>query len=216
MSIKILIADDHKMFREGLRSMLEQEPGLEVIGEAKNGREIVHMANELNPEVVIMDITMPELNGIEATKLILNDNPGIKIITLSMHNDKRFITRALSAGAEGYLLKDNAFDELADAIHSITTNQIYLSKTITNTVYKDYITKLDKNIDFTASKVLSAREIEVLQLIAEGKSSKEIADKLCRSQKTIETHRRQIGDKLGLHTVAELTKYAITEGLTSL
>ncbi len=216
MGTKILIADDHKMFREGLHAMLDKEIGIDVIGEAENGHDIVQLAHKVNPEVIIMDITMPELNGIEATKQILNDNPSIKIIALSMHKDKSFVCKALSAGAMGYLIKDCAFDELADAIHSITANQIYLSKTIANIVVKDYVQKLEKNKDVSAPYILTTREIEVLQLLAEGQSNKEIAGKLCRSQKTIETHRRQICDKLGLHTVAELTKYAINEGLTSL
>ncbi len=216
MNYRIIIADDHQMFREGLVAMLETQGEFNVIGQAENGREIITLANETNPDVVIMDISMPELNGIEATKQIHKEMPEIKVIALSMHNDKRFITRALGAGAQGYILKECAFDELSDAIHTIMSNQIYLSKTITSIVIKDYLEKIDVASNVKTVGVLSARENEVLQLIAEGKSSKEIASDMYLSIKTIETYRKHIMDKLEIHTVAELTKYAISEGLTSL
>ncbi len=216
MDYRIIIADDHQIFREGLVAMLEKQGEFNVIGQAENGREIIALAKEMNPDVVIMDISMPDLNGIEATKQIQKEMKEIKVIALSMHNDKRFITRALGAGAQGYLLKECAFDELSDAIHTIMSDQIYLSKTITSIVIKDYLEKLDVDPNVKTLRVLSVRETEVLQLIAEGKSSKGIASDMFLSVKTIETYRKHIMDKLDIHTVAELTKYAISEGLTSL
>ncbi len=212
MAIKILIADDHKIFLEGLTAMLKTQGEFYVIGQAENGIETIILARETNPDVIVMDISMPNLNGIEATKQIRKEMPGIKIIGLSMHNDKRFIIGMLKAGANGYLLKECAFDELSDAIHVIMSDQIYLSKSIYNLVTEN----LEKIYVTPNINVLSTRETEVLQLIAEGKSSKEIASDMFLSVKTIETYHKQIMDKLNIDTVAELTKYAISEGLTSL
>ena len=215
MSIRVLLADDHKITRQGLRSLLEKQKDVEVVAEAENGRTAVRLAAELAPDVVIMDITMPDLNGIEAARQILSESPDIKIIALSMHSDTLFVTEMLKSGAAGYLLKDCAFEELARAIKTVVENKTYLSPSISGIVVDDYIHRLSK-ADFSGSEVLSDREREVLQLMAEGNSTKKIAQKLHISVKTVETHRRQIMNKLDIHTVAELTKYAIRKGLTSL
>lgn len=215
MAIRILLADDHKIIRDGLRNLVEKEPDMEVAGEAENGRRTVGLARKLGPDVVIMDVTMPDLNGIEATRQIRGECPNVKVIALSMHSDKRFVLGMLEAGASGYLLKDCAFEELSRAIRSVAGNQTYLSPGITDVVIQDYLIK-SSTLKTPTEPILTAREREVLQLIAEGKSTKETADILHVSIKTVETHRRQIMDKLDLHSIAALTKYALREGLTSL
>ena len=213
MAIKIILADDHKIVRQGLRTMLESEADIEVIGEADDGRMAVRLARELSPQVIIMDVGMPDLNGIEATRQVLAESPGIKVIGLSMHCDRRFVMNMLKAGASGYLLKDSAFEELATAIRMVLGGKVYLSTEIANIVVKDY---LQGGGDESVFSVLTPREREVLQLMAEGKSSRQIADHLIISIKTVETHRMQIMHKLQIFSVAELTKYAIREGLASL
>ncbi len=215
MSTKILIADDHKIFREGLRALLERQKGLEVVAEASDGLEAVRLTQKLAPDVVIMDVAMPEKNGIEATREIVETFPKARVIALSMHSDRRFVLQMLKAGAVGYLLKDSAFEELSTAISAVASNQTYLSPRVTDVVIKEYLHSQAK-AEPSVFSVLTNREREVLQLLAEGKSTKEIAGLLHVSVKTIETHRQQIMDKLDLHSVAELTKYAIREGLTSL
>jgi DNA-binding NarL/FixJ family response regulator len=215
MSIRVLLADDHKITREGLRSLLEKQQDMDVVAEAENGRAAVRLAHELLPNVVIMDVTMPGLNGMEAARQIVSRFPNIKIIALSMHSDSLFVTEMLRSGASGYLLKDCAFDELALAIRAVASGKTYLSPSISGVVVEDYLRRLTKT-GFSSSDVLTDREREVLQLMAEGKSTKQIALKLSISVKTVETHRRQIMHKLDIYTVAELTKYAIRKGLTSL
>lgn len=215
MSVKIILADDHRIMREGLRALLEREAGIEVIAEADNGRTTVELSRELNPDVVVIDIGMPDLNGIDATRQIISESPAVKVIALSMHSDRKFVREMLSAGASGYLLKDSAFEELGIALTTVINNQTYLSPKIANTVVKDYLGKVEPK-ESKVSPALTKREREVLQLIAEGKTTKDIASHLYVSIKTIETHRKQIMDKVGLNSVAELTKYAIREGLTSL
>jgi DNA-binding NarL/FixJ family response regulator len=213
VAIKIILADDHKIVRQGLRTMLESEADIEVIGEADDGRLAVRLARELSPQVIIMDVGMPDLNGIEATRQVLAESPGVKVIGLSMHCDRRFVMNMLKAGASGYLLKDSAFEELATAIRMVLGGKVYLSTEIANIVVKDY---LQGGGDESVFSVLTPREREVLQLMAEGKSSRQIADHLIISIKTVETHRMQIMHKLQIFSVAELTKYAIREGLASL
>lgn len=215
MGIRVLLADDHKIIRQGLRSLLEKQQDIEVVGEAEDGRSAVRLAAETAPDVVIMDITMPDLNGAEATKQILSKSPDIKVVALSMHSDSLFVTEMLKSGAAGYLLKDCAFDELTKAIRTVIDNKNYLSPAISGVVLEDYIQRLSK-VGFASPDVLSDREREVLQLMAEGYSTKKIAQKLHISVKTVETHRRQMMGKLDIHTIAELTKYAIRKGLTSL
>ncbi|MFC2008186.1 response regulator [Chloroflexota bacterium] len=212
MSMRILLADDHKIVRQGLRSLLEKQPDMEVIAEAEDGRTTVSLVQELSPNVVVMDVAMPGLNGIEATRQIVNKNPNIKVLALSMYADRRFVVGMLGAGASGYLLKDCAFEELAQAIRTITANQIYLSSTISDMVVRNYVHLAAKS-DSSAFSALTTREREVLQLLVEGRSTKEIAHQLGLSPKTIETHRQQIMNKLNIHSVAQLTKYAIREGI---
>lgn len=215
MCINILIADDHKIVRDGLRALLEKEPGMKVVAEGENGRMAVKLALELSPQVVIMDIGMPDLNGIEATRRIISENPAVKLIALSMHSDKRFVAEMFKAGASAYLLKDCAFEELSHAVRVVTRGQVYLSPEIAGPVMQDYIQKLAHS-EHSVSSILTAREREVLQLLAEGNSTRQMASTLNLSVKTVETHRQQIMNKLRINNVAELIKYAIREGLTSL
>ena len=215
MNTKILLADDHKIIREGLRALLEKEPDMEVVGEAQDGITTVRLAKKFLPNIVIMDIGMRDMNGIDATRQIISETQGVKVIALSMHSDRRFVLQMLKAGASGYLLKDSAFEELASAIKTVMAGQPYLSPKITDVVIKEYIVSLPKNEESVFTKI-TTREREVLQLLAEGKATKQIAAFLNVSVKTIETHRQQIMEKLDIHSVAELTKYAIREGLTSL
>jgi DNA-binding NarL/FixJ family response regulator len=215
MKLRLLLADDHKLFRDGLRSMLEGQKSIEIVAEASDGQSAVKLAGELLPDVILMDVSMQDLNGIEACRKIVADHPSIKIIMLSMHSDRRYITEALRSGARGYLLKDSTFEEVIAAIRDCTSDKIYLSSRIADIVINDYI-NLAKSADSSAYTVLSAREREVLQMLAEGKTTKEIASQLQVSTKTIESHRKQVMDKLDLHSIAELTKYAIREGLTQL
>jgi DNA-binding NarL/FixJ family response regulator len=214
MSIKVLLVDDHQIMREGLRSMLEKEHDIQVVGEAEDGRTTQRLARELGPDVIIMDVAMPDLNGIEATRQIVGEFPRVRIIGLSMHNDRRFVLNMLKAGAAGYMLKDCAFKDLAKAIRVVMAHKTYLSHEVADIVVKDYLAS-STPIESSAFHLLSPREREVLQLIAEGKTSNMIADNLHVSVKTVETHRQQIMVKLKIKTIAELTKYAIREGLTS-
>lgn len=215
MSIAVLLADDHKIMRDGLRLLIEREPDMEVVGEAADGRRTVQLVRELSPDVVIMDVTMPHLNGLEATRQIVAEAPKVKVIALSMHSDRRFVAGMLRAGGSGYLLKDCAFEELVRAIRTVAANQTYLSPAITGIVVEDYVRHVSPR-KLSAFSVLTPREREVLQLLAEGHTTREIASRLHTSVKTIETHRQHIMGKLGTSSVAELTKYAIREGLTSL
>ena len=215
MTMKIILADDHRIIREGLRALLDKEPDMEVIAEAEDGRTTVRLCREVKPDVVIMDITMPELNGIEATRQIVSELPDTKVIALSMHSDRKFVREMLSAGASGYLLKDSAFEELSNALQTVYNNQLYLSAKIDDDGLIDYLGKV-KTEEPAVSHPLSKREREVLQLLAEGKTTQQIASSLCVSGKTIASHRTQIMNKLGLTSVAELTKYAVREGLTSI
>lgn len=215
MTIKILIADDHKIVREGIRALIEKQPGMEVVGEAEHGRTAMELVQKLSPEVVIMDVAMPDLNGIEATRQIVAKVSNIKIIALSMHSDRRFVVEMLKAGATGYLLKDCAFEELTHAIRAVVVNRIYLSPKINDIVIKEFV-RLFPETELSVFSVLTPRQRQVLQLLSEGKSTSQIASHLQVSVKTVETYRQQIMDKLDIHSVAELTKYAIREGLTSL
>ncbi len=215
MSIRIILADDHQITRQGLIALLENQADIEVIAEAEQGRSAVELTRDKLPDIVIMDVSMPDLNGIEATRQIKAESPDIKVIGLSMHSDSLFVTEMLKSGASGYLLKDCAFDELVQAIRAVMDGKTYLSPAISGVVVDDYLTRLSHK-DFSKDHVLSDREREVLQLLAEGKSTKQIAMELHISVKTVETHRRQIMNKLDIHSVAELTKYAVRKGLTSL
>ena len=216
MGITILVVDDHKILRQGLRTLLAREVDMEVLAEAEDGRDAVRLVRELSPQVVIMDVGMPDLNGIEATRQILQESPETKVIALSMHSDRRFVTNMIKAGASGYLLKDSAFEELATAIRVVMARKTYLSHEIAHVVVKDYVQGGGSKDDLSVFSVLSPREREVLQLMAEGKINRQIAEILNVSLKTVETHRQQIMNKLEIHNIVELTKYAIREGLASL
>lgn len=211
--IRILIADDHQMLREGLASLLSAEPDFEIVGQAGDGREAVRMADELRPDIALLDITMPEMNGIEAARRICRDIPGVRVIALSMHSENRFVTEMFQAGAGGYVLKMGEFEELAEAVRTVASGGSFVSSQVAGDVIRTLAGQLPAAADAGG---LSEREREVLQLLAEGKSSKESAQILHVSVKTIDSHRRQVMLKLGLNSVAELTKYAIKSGLTSL
>ena len=188
---------------------------MEVVGEADNGRAVVRLVQEKSPQVVIMDISMPDLNGIEATRQIINESPGVKIIALSMHSDSLFVLNMFKAGASGYLLKDCALEELVKAVRTVLSRKVYLSPGISDIVIKDFVIGWSPP-DSSAYSILTTREREVLQLMAEGRNTNQIAESLCVSVKTVEAHRKQLMNKLDIHSVAELTKYAIRQGLTSL
>jgi len=216
LTIRILIADDHKIVSAGLKALLEAQPDMKIVAQAANGREAVKFAHQQKPDMVIMDVAMPDLNGLEAVRQILSANPRIKVIALSMHSDRRYVTGMLSAGASGYILKHCAFEELVQAIHTVLANQVYLSPAIAGIVVKELTQSKTSRRRQPASQELTPREREVLQLIAEGHSAREIAERIHLSVKTIETHRRQMMEKLEIHSIADLTKFAIREGLTSL
>ena len=215
MSVRIVIADDHKLMREGLSSLLSQQADIQVVGQAVNGREAVQLAERENPDVVVMDVSMPDLNGIDATRQILSRSPRTRVIALSMHSDRQFVAEMFRAGARGYLLKDSAFEELASAITRVAKDERYIAPRISGFRLEDYTRKEERGEPLLAPR-LSEREREVLQMMAEGKGTKEIAADLHLSAKTVETHRQHLMDKLEMYSVAELTKFAIREGLTTL
>ncbi|GBE02730.1 MAG TPA: response regulator transcription factor [Nitrospirae bacterium] len=215
MSLKVVLVDDHTIFREGLRCLIEKQPDLEVVGEAADGRKAIHVADELRPDLVIMDVKMPVMNGIDATRQIVDKFSGVKVLALSMYSDTRFVLEMLRAGASGYLLKDSTFEELNRAIRTVVSNKIYLSPGIACIVVETLLSQQSSS-DSLVFSLLTDREREVLQLLSEGNSTKQIALHLYVSVKTVESHRKNIMNKLDIHTVAELTKYAIREGLTSL
>jgi two-component system, NarL family, response regulator NreC len=213
MSIRIILADDHAVLRHGLSKSFQNEKDMEIIAQAKDGRSTVELVKELKPDVVIMDIGMPDLNGIEATRQIIRDFPRIKVIALSMHSSKNFIIEMFKAGASGYLLKDCEFDELVNAVRIVVANKTYISPSISDVVVENYVRNFPEKKDSVFS-VLSKREREVLQLLTEGKTTKQIAKSLHISTKTVEVHRLNVMNKLKIDNIAQLTKYAIQEGLT--
>jgi len=213
MSAKIVLAEDHQLIREGLRTLLEKELGMEVVGEAGDGEAAVQLARELLPDIVIMDVTMPGLDGIGATRQIMSELPSIKVIALSMYSNKLFVMDMFEAGASGYLLKECASVELEHAISAVLANEIYLSPKISGLVLNGQMKRPLATRNPTA--VLTKRECKVLQLLASGKSTKEIALMLNKSVQSVDAYRRQIMEKLDIHSVAGLTKYAIREGLTT-
>jgi DNA-binding NarL/FixJ family response regulator len=215
MSIQVIIADDHKLIRQGLASLLARTDEIVVVGQANNGREAVQLTEKHRPDLVVMDVSMPDLNGIDATRQILARSPNTRIIALSMHSDRQFVAEMFRAGARGYLLKDSAFEELANAIHKVVHDEVYLAPKLNGFKIEDYAPGQEPNRGSMTPR-LSDREREVLQLMAEGNGTKESAAKLHLSPKTVETHRQHLMDKLGMYSVAELTKFAIREGLTTL
>jgi DNA-binding NarL/FixJ family response regulator len=213
--MRIVLADDHRILREGLRAVLEKNH-FEVVGEASTGLEAIAVAHEQKPDVVIMDINMPDLNGIDATRRLTMELPGVKVLALSMHSDQRYVIAMFEAGAAGYVLKNASTDELLLALPAVVRGQIYVSPALAGVVANRALgRRRPSDAKAKALNPLTPREREVLQLLAEGKSSKEIAVTLAIALPTVETHRRQLMGKLGMRTIAELTKYAIREGLTS-
>ncbi len=214
MGIKVLIADDHQLFREGLVNLISSAPDIEVIGEAKDGKEAVEKTKSLQPGVVLLDIGMPRMNGIEATRIIKKQIPQVKVIAVSMHSDRQFVKGILEAGADGYLLKNCTYRQLIDAIESVVDGKKYLSEDITEMVIQGYLDPADEAA--ANQPELSERELEILKLYAEGKSTREISEKLFISVKTVGTHKQHIFEKLDLKSNADMVKYAIKEGLIQL
>jgi len=213
--LRILLADDHTVMRTGLRALLERQPNLEVVGESENGRETVELAGSLRPDVVVMDVCMPILNGIEATKTIVSKHPTTAVVILSMHADESYVMRALKAGARGYLLKDSAAVDLISAIHAVSQNKSFLSPKVSRILVEDYVRVLKQKGAVDSYDLLTSREREILQLLAEGKANKDVATDLNISPYTVETHRRNILEKLNLHNPAELILYAVRKGIIS-
>lgn len=213
--VRILLADDHTVMRAGLRLLLERHENFEVIGEAADGREAVEIAAEQKPAVVVMDVAMPHLNGVEAARQILTRNPDIAIVMLSMHSDESYVLRSLKAGARAYLLKDSAEADLISAIQAIIEGRSFFSPGVRALLKEDYIYRLQKFGADDTYELLTAREREVLQLVAEGRSNKEVASLLGLSLYTVETHRTHILQKLNLHSVPELILYAVRKGIIS-
>ncbi len=213
--IRVLLADDHTVIRTGLRLVLEQEPDLVVVGEAADGRQAVELADSLSPDVVVMDLGMPNLNGIEASRRITEAHPKIGIVVLSMHSDETYVLRALKAGARGYLLKDSASEDLVRAVRAVSERKSYFSPAVGKMLLEDYMRKLQRSGAEDSYELLTPREREILQLIAEGKSNKEIAHQLNLSLYTVETHRAHIMQKLNLQSVPELVLYAVRRGIIS-
>jgi len=212
--IRVLLADDHRILREGLKGLLEQEPDLEVVGEAEDGLAALRMTRDVKPDVLLLDIAMPKLNGIEVARRVMAAQPSTKIVVLTMHSDSRYVREMLALGVSGYLLKDCAFDEVVDAIRVVGAGRVFLSPEIGGVV-ADMVRQGGGDADDPLA-VLTIREREVLQLLAEGYSGREVGERLHISAKTVETHRRHIMEKLGIRTIAGLTKYAVKAGLTHL
>jgi two-component system, NarL family, response regulator NreC len=215
MSIRVLIADDHGIVREGLHSLIGKQPDMEIVGEADDGRKALELVRKLQPDIALMDISMPNLNGVDATRLIVREFPNVKVIALSMHSSSMFVADMIKAGASGYMLKDCLFNELADAIRVVNEGGAYLSPGVVSLVVGDYMNRLS-GAGGLPLESLSEREREVLQLIGEGKNTKQIAQELHVSTKAIEANRRKIMEKLHSQSVADLVRWAILGGLTSL
>ncbi len=211
---KVLLVDDHTIVRQGIKALLDTQEGIEVVGEAEDGREAIEKVKQMAPNVIVIDITMPNLNGIEATRQIKKINPEIKVLVLTVHDNEEYIHRILQAGASGYLLKESAVSDLVSAINAVEKDDIFLSPSISKVVVKDYIRHVEtESGDFDSLNILTNREREVLQLIAEGHTNKEIARILKLSIKTIDVHRSHIMDKLNIHDITGLVKYSIRKGL---
>lgn len=213
MGIRIVLADDHTILRQSLARSFSEENDIEIIGEAKDGRSTIELAKELQPDLIVMDIEMPDLNGLEATRRIVKEHPQIKVLGLSMHSNDKYIREMFRAGASGYLLKNCPFDELVDAVRTIISGKAFVGSSVGDVMLKEYSkTSIESESAFT---ILSEREREVLQLLAEGQTTKLIARRLHISPKTVEGHRLRMMEKLGIDSIAKLTKYAIQEGMTA-
>jgi two-component system, NarL family, response regulator NreC len=215
MKTRILLVDDHGVVRKGLRFLLESEPDLEVVGEAADGCQAVEMAAELDPDVIVMDIGMPRLNGIDATTQIVRAHPHTAVVILSVHSDETYLVRTLSAGAKGYLLKDSAEEDLVRAIRSVSAGKPFFSPAIAKTMLDDYVRMLQQSGVTDSYALLTDREKQVLQLLAQGKTNKDVAVLLDLSPYTVETHRTRIMQKLNLHNTAEIVLYAVRKKLVS-
>ena len=213
MSIHILLADDHAILRAGLKMMLNAQPDMEVIGEAHDGRQALHEALRLHPDVILMDITMPDMNGIEATRQVKKQLPDVKVLILTMHENDEYVFQALRAGASGYLLKEAADTDLINALHVIQSGNFYLSPAAQSVMVGDYLQRVHAGEEKDSYSSLTEREREILKLVAEGFTNNQIAERLVISPKTVDTHRTHIMDKLNLHSRAELVKYAMRRGL---
>src|SRR5437016_5722424 len=213
--LRILLADDHVVMRTGLRALLERQPNLEVVGESENGRETIALVASLRPDLVVMDVGMPVLNGIDATRTIVSENPTTAVIILSMHADESYVMRALKAGARGYLLKDSAPADLLSAIQAVTQGKSFFSPKVSRILAEDYIRVLKQKGAVDTYDLLTSREREILQLLAEGRTNKEVSTALNISPYTVETHRGHILQKLNLHNSAELVLYAVRKGIIS-
>ena len=216
MAITVMLVDDHSIVRQGIKSVISHAPDIEVIAEALNGREAVKLAKDKLPDVVVMDITLPFLNGLVASQQIIKQNKNIKILILSMHENRVFIEEALSLGVKGYLLKDSAADEIVPAIREVYAGRYFLSSKISSFVIQDYVYGKKKSTSLRSTSMLTNREREVLQLIAEGLNNKEVASKLKIAVKTVFVHRNNIMQKLDIHNQAQLIRFALKEGITSL
>lgn len=214
-SIRILLADDHTVVRDGLRALLEKQPDMTVVGEADDGRESVRLAEEQLPDVVVMDIAMPNMNGIEATRRILAANPRTNVVMLSMHQDESYVLRSLKAGAKGYLLKDSLRSDVIEAIRTVSQGRSFLTRKVSRLLQEDYIRQMERRGVEDSYDLLTDREREILQLVAEGKTNKDVAGLLNISLTTVETHRTHILQKLGLHSIPELILYAVRKGIIS-
>jgi DNA-binding NarL/FixJ family response regulator len=215
MPIRILLADDHTVVRDGLRALLERQPDMTVVAEAADGRDSVRLAEEQSPDVVVMDITMPNMNGIEATRRILAANPRTAVVILSMHQDESYVLRSLKAGAKGYLLKDSLRSDIIDAIRAVSQGRSFVTRKISRMLQEDYVRQMERRGVEDSYDLLTDREREILQLVAEGKSNKEVAGLLNIGLTTVETHRTHILQKLGLHSVPELILYAVRKSIIS-
>lgn len=214
MTIRILITDDHQLFREGIANLLSASPQIEIVGQAENGQQAIEKAKQLKPDIVIMDLSLPVVNGVDATRILHKEVPATKVLVLSMHADKNYIKEALEAGASGYLFKDCTYDQLIEAINTVYQGKKYLSNKITEVLIHDYLNRDEVTPD--NDQGLSERESEILRLIAEGKSTREIADSLFISVKTVGTHKQHVLEKLNLQSTAGLIKYAIKKGIVGL
>jgi DNA-binding NarL/FixJ family response regulator len=212
--IRVMLADDHSLFRAGIRALLEAIEGVEIVGEARDGHEALRLVAERKPEILLLDVALPELNGIEVTERLVREAPGTRVLMLSMFANEEYVLRSLRAGAAGYLLKDSTVLELESALRSVADGGSYLSPAVSGHVLAAYVRRVGQD-GVPPEPTLTPRQREVLQLIAEGHGTKEIADRLCLSAKTVETHRAQLMERLGIHDVAGLVRYAIRAGIIS-
>jgi two-component system response regulator NreC len=211
--IRILLADDHTVVRDGLRALVEKQPDMAVIGEAADGRDTVRLAEEQSPDVVIMDIAMPNMNGIEATRRIVASQPHTAVLILSMHQDESYVLRSLKAGARGYLLKDSVRSDIIEAIRAVVQGRSFLTRKVSRILQEDYVREIERRGLEDSYDLLTDREREILQLVAEGRTNKEVASMLNISLTTVETHRTHILQKLNLHSIPELILYAVRKGI---